>query len=193
MSTSAAVHTVTDGSFAAAIALGTGLVAVDFSAEWCAPCRVMEPIVEAAATELAPAIRFLCMDTEAEPATMVRYGVSRGFRLCSCSATVSLSIESSAPCRRRLSSSDSGASSVLVDTGGLPKKRRRGGPGHRPRCVTYGERIGPWLGCSVSKPLRGYYNETLPVGKVRWRSSRLRRLCWPKRLRRRNSEVHGSA
>jgi thioredoxin len=75
MSTSAAVHTVTDGSFAAAIAPGTGLVAVDFSAEWCAPCRVMGPIVEAIATELAPTIRFLCMDTDAEPATMVRYGV----------------------------------------------------------------------------------------------------------------------
>jgi thioredoxin 1 len=74
MSTSAVVHAVTDRSFATEVAPGTGLVAVEFSAEWCPPCHMMAPIVEAAATEFAT-IRFLCMDTDADPATMVRYGV----------------------------------------------------------------------------------------------------------------------
>src|SRR5882672_3656061 len=75
MSTSAVVHTVTDRSFATEVAPGSGLVAVEFSAEWCPPCHMMAPIVEAAATEFASTIRFLCMDTDADPATMVRYGV----------------------------------------------------------------------------------------------------------------------
>jgi thioredoxin 1 len=75
MSASAVVHAVTDRAFAAEIASGGGLVAVEFSAEWCPPCHVMAPIVEAVATEFASTIRFLCMDTDADPATMVRYGV----------------------------------------------------------------------------------------------------------------------
>lgn len=75
MSTSTVVHTVTDASFAAEVAPGTGLVAVEFSAEWCGPCRVMGPVVGAVAGELGPNIRVLLMDTDADPATMVRYGV----------------------------------------------------------------------------------------------------------------------
>jgi thioredoxin 1 len=35
----------------------------------------MEPIVESVAEELGSAIRVFSMDTDAEPATMVRYGV----------------------------------------------------------------------------------------------------------------------
>lgn len=75
MSMSALVSPVSDVGFPSQIASGTGLVAVEFSAEWCPPCRIMEPIVEAVARELGPAIRFFHMDTDAEPATMVRYGV----------------------------------------------------------------------------------------------------------------------
>lgn len=66
---------VTDETFAAATGPGTGLVVVDFTAEWCPPCHAMLPILETMAAEAAGEIRFLRMDTDADPATMVRLGV----------------------------------------------------------------------------------------------------------------------
>jgi thioredoxin len=63
---------VTDQDFAAATASGT--VVVDFSADWCPPCRVLEPMLDTVATEM-PGTRFLRMDTDAQPATMVRLGI----------------------------------------------------------------------------------------------------------------------
>ena len=66
---------VTDQDFAAATGPGTGLVAVDFTAEWCPPCHAMMPVLEAMAAETAGTIRFLRMDTDRQPATMVRLGI----------------------------------------------------------------------------------------------------------------------
>ena len=66
---------ITDSAFAAETAPGTGLVAVDFTAEWCPPCRVMAPILETVAAEFAGKLRVFQMDTDANPATMVRLGV----------------------------------------------------------------------------------------------------------------------
>jgi thioredoxin 1 len=74
MSTTA-VPLVTDATIDAAIAPGSGVVAVEFSAAWCAPCRVMAPIVEAVAQEFAPALRVLQVDADANPRTVARWGV----------------------------------------------------------------------------------------------------------------------
>jgi thioredoxin 1 len=73
MTSTTAVPSITDAAFATETA--TGIVAVDFTAEWCPPCRRMEPIVEQAARDYADSIRVLQMDTDANPATMVNLGV----------------------------------------------------------------------------------------------------------------------
>ena len=43
------------------------LVVVDFSAAWCGPCRMMEPVLEAWAKEFSPSVWFLKVDCEATP------------------------------------------------------------------------------------------------------------------------------
>jgi len=73
MTSTTAVPSVTDAAFFSEIA--HGVVAVDFTAEWCPPCRAMEPIIEQAARNYAGAIRVLQMDTDTNPATMVKRGV----------------------------------------------------------------------------------------------------------------------
>ena len=73
MSTSLSIAQVTDATFAAETA--TGVVAVDFSADWCAPCRIFTPVVEAAAQAYASRVRVLQVDADANPALVARYGV----------------------------------------------------------------------------------------------------------------------
>ena len=76
MSTTASLlPSVTDATFAAAVAPGTGHVAVEFTAAWCAPCRIMAPVVEAVAHDYAPRLRVLQLDADANPATLARLGV----------------------------------------------------------------------------------------------------------------------
>jgi thioredoxin 2 len=48
---------------------------VDFWAPWCAPCRMMAPAYEEAATRLAPGVRLAKLDTEAEPEIAARFGI----------------------------------------------------------------------------------------------------------------------
>lgn len=48
---------------------------VDFWAEWCGPCKMMAPAFEKVASELEPRVRFLKLDTEAEPQLAARYQI----------------------------------------------------------------------------------------------------------------------
>ena len=75
MSATTALPSVTDATFAAEVGPGTGHVAVEFTAAWCAPCRIMGPVVEAVAHDYAPRLRVLQLDADANPATMARLGV----------------------------------------------------------------------------------------------------------------------
>lgn len=48
---------------------------VDFWAPWCAPCRMMAPVIADAARRLEPAVRVAKLDTEAHPAVAQRFAI----------------------------------------------------------------------------------------------------------------------
>jgi thioredoxin 1 len=66
---------VNDENFAAEVTKAKGLVVVDFSAEWCGPCRMMAPILEEFATEVAGQAKVCGLDVEQAPKTTAQWRV----------------------------------------------------------------------------------------------------------------------
>ena len=52
-----------------------GLVLVDFWAPWCAPCRMMSPIVDAVAEKLGPKAKFTKVNIDECPDLPARFGI----------------------------------------------------------------------------------------------------------------------
>lgn len=66
---------VTDADFEEKVVKASRPVVVDFWAEWCAPCRIIAPIVEELAQEYDGRVDFAKMDVDSNPQTAVKYGV----------------------------------------------------------------------------------------------------------------------
>ena len=75
MSATTTLPATTDETFARDVAPGTGLVAVEFTAAWCPPCRVFGPLVEEAAQAYAGRLRVYQMDADVNLATVARHDV----------------------------------------------------------------------------------------------------------------------
>jgi thioredoxin 1 len=66
---------VNDANFAAEVLGAKEPVLVDFWAEWCPPCKAMDPILDDLATELAGKVKIVKLDVDANPSTVVKYNV----------------------------------------------------------------------------------------------------------------------
>lgn len=66
---------VTDATFDRVIGGTAAPVLVDFHADWCGPCRMMEPILDNFAGAHAGKLLVLKLDTDANPGTAGRFGI----------------------------------------------------------------------------------------------------------------------
>jgi thioredoxin 2 len=67
--------TVTDASFAEVVERSPLPVLLDAWASWCAPCRMVAPVIEELARELAGRVRVGKLDVDANPLVASRFGI----------------------------------------------------------------------------------------------------------------------
>ena len=66
---------VTDDTFTSDVLESDKPVLVDFWAEWCAPCRKVEPLLNEIAVELGDKVTIVKLDIDANPKTTQAYQV----------------------------------------------------------------------------------------------------------------------
>ncbi len=69
------VQATSEATFANEVLESDKPVIVDFWADWCGPCRLVEPILEEIATERAEELRLVKVNVDEEPELAQRYGV----------------------------------------------------------------------------------------------------------------------
>jgi thioredoxin 1 len=69
------VNEVTDSTFEKEVLQSSQPVLVDFWAEWCAPCRMLTPTVEAIAEQYASRALVVKLNVDDNPSTSQRYGI----------------------------------------------------------------------------------------------------------------------
>lgn len=73
--TQSAVVNVTDATFAAEVANSSTPVIIDMNADWCGPCRAMAPHFAAVSNEYVGKVKFVSVDTDANPKIPTAFGV----------------------------------------------------------------------------------------------------------------------
>ena len=65
----------TDATFADDVLASATPVLVDFTADWCPPCKMIAPVLDRIAGENADRMRIVALDVDANPQTTQRYNV----------------------------------------------------------------------------------------------------------------------
>jgi thioredoxin 1 len=71
----ATISDVTDSTFEDEVLKSEQPVLVDFWAEWCAPCRMMAPVVKEIADDFENRVRVCKLDVDSNPNTAARFNI----------------------------------------------------------------------------------------------------------------------
>lgn len=69
------MKTITDTDFDTEVLAAEGLVLVEFTADWCGPCRQLAPVLDQIATEQADRLKVVQIDADTNPEAVSRYAV----------------------------------------------------------------------------------------------------------------------
>jgi thioredoxin 1 len=69
------IFDVTEDTFDQDVLNSTVPVLIDFWAEWCAPCRMIAPLVDQLADKYVGKMRVAKLDADANPNILIQYGV----------------------------------------------------------------------------------------------------------------------
>jgi len=71
----AAPRSVNDSDFDQEVLESETPVLVDFWAEWCAPCKMVAPVLDDLANEYDGKVKFVKVDVDGNPETATKYGI----------------------------------------------------------------------------------------------------------------------
>jgi thioredoxin 1 len=75
MTTTTKPHAVTDATFDQHVTQATGAVLVEFTADWCPPCRALAPILDEIAREQAGRLAIVTLNVDENPRVTAHFGV----------------------------------------------------------------------------------------------------------------------
>lgn len=69
------VRSISDADFEEKVLKAERPVLVDFSAAWCGPCRMLAPVIEQVAAELADSVDVYTIDVDQSPEVSAKYQI----------------------------------------------------------------------------------------------------------------------